>query len=138
MTIGIRLAALLGAIAVAAPAYGAAPAGGPAKIGRTKAGRQVLQTPAGMTLYVYDKDPVGRGQSNCTNTCAKSWPPFTPKSLATARRTSNAEWKLIARDDGSKQWSYKGRPLYTFYRDEAPGESRGKDFEGHQWRVAQP
>jgi len=33
--------------------------------------------------------------------------------MATATSKPMGDYTIIARDDGSKQWAYKGRPLYT-------------------------
>jgi predicted lipoprotein with Yx(FWY)xxD motif len=45
---------------------------------------------------------------------------------------------VIARDDGSKQWAYKGRPLYTWYRDKKPGNAERDGFNGNRWHIAWP
>jgi len=36
------------------------------------------------------------------------------------------------RDDGSKQWAYKGATGYTWYRDNAPGQAEGDGFNGNR------
>ena len=43
----------------------------------------------------------------------------------------------LARDDGSKQWAYKGKPLYTWVKDAKPGDRTGDGFN-NAWRVARP
>jgi len=43
---------------------------------------------------------------------------------------------VLRRADGSRQWCYRGAPLYGFARDEAPGETRGQDSGDGAWRVA--
>ncbi|MCO5089349.1 MAG: hypothetical protein M9883_21115 [Methylobacteriaceae bacterium] len=134
-----RLVASLGAaLALAGSAAVAASSDGPAQIGILSNNQRALQTPEGLTLYVYDKDPIGKGISNCFDTCVNSWPPFRPASAQAARGKSGGDWTVIARDDGSKQWAYKGRPLYRFYRDDKPGASNGAFFEGGQWSIAHP
>jgi hypothetical protein len=40
---------------------------------------------------------------------------------ADAGAADDGDWTVITRDDGSKQWAYKGKPLYT-YRVDAPGK----------------
>ena len=42
----------------------------------------------------------------------------------------------ITRDDGTKQWAYKGKPLYTFARDTKAGDATG-DGKG-PWHSAKP
>ena len=36
----------------------------------------VLATPAGATLYTYDKDAANSGKSTCNGPCAANWPPL--------------------------------------------------------------
>ena len=38
-------------------------------------------------------------------------------------------WHRIVRADGSKQWAFKGKPLYRFSGDEKPGETAGETLE---------
>jgi predicted lipoprotein with Yx(FWY)xxD motif len=81
-----------------------------------------------MTLYTFDKDAGGK--SACNGPCAGNWPPFTAGSDA----KSSGEWSIIARDDGSKQWAYKGKPLYLWSKDQKPGDMTGDGFNGI-WHV---
>ena len=43
----------------------------------------------------------------------------------------------VARDDGGKQWAYKGKPLYFWMDDKKPGDVEG-DNRGNVWHVALP
>src|SRR5205085_11715126 len=61
----------------------------------------------GMTLYIYDRDSATR--SACDEQCTVEWPPMH----AAANSEGTEGWTVINRDDGTKQWAYKGRPLYT-------------------------
>lgn len=90
----------------------------------------VLANPAGMTLYVWDKDTAGSGKSACNDKCAVNWPPFT----APADAKASGDYTVIARDDGAKQWAYKGRPLYLWIKDKAAGDTTG-DNVGNSWHV---
>jgi len=71
--------------------------------------------------------------SNCTGKCAKYWPPAT----ANAGAKATGELSLIARDDGSLQWTDKGMPLYRFAQDKKPGDLEGTNMNG-AWHVAMP
>ena len=73
----------------------------------------------GMTLYTFDKDTGGK--SVCTGDCAKNWPPLAAK----ASDKASGKWSIITRDDGSMQWAYDGKPLYTFMKDKKPGDMAG-------------
>jgi predicted lipoprotein with Yx(FWY)xxD motif len=95
--------------------------------------KSVLADPRGKTLNVFDKDKV-RGKSACNAHCAVAWPPL----LASTGAKTSGKWSLIAREDGSKQWAYKGKPLYTFHEwDVNPGDTKG-DGVGRRWHVARP
>lgn len=84
----------------------------------------------GMTLYTFDKD--GGGKSACNGPCAGNWPPLMAKDGDKA----SGDWSIIARDDGSKQWAYKSKPLYFWAKDQKAGDKTGDGFNG-VWRVAQ-
>ena len=88
---------------------------------------------AGMTLYTFDKDPAGTGKSVCNDKCAVNWPPLK----ASAGNASSGDWAVITRDDGSKQWAYKGKPLYLWIKDQKPGDRTG-DGVGKVWQLARP
>ena len=64
----------------------------------------------GMTLYTFDKDSGGK--SVCNDKCAQNWPPLAAETGAMA----SGDWSVITRDDGTQQWAYKGKPLYTSSR----------------------
>jgi predicted lipoprotein with Yx(FWY)xxD motif len=89
----------------------------------------VLVDERGMTLYVFAKD--GPGASNCNGKCATIWPPLLAPSDTSA---ASAEFSIVKRADGTKQWAFKGHPLYLFVRDTAPGQRNGNGFKG-LWRV---
>ncbi|BBA41289.1 MULTISPECIES: COG4315 family predicted lipoprotein [Burkholderia] len=84
-----------------------------------------------MTLYVFDRDAPGK--SACDRACATNWPP----ALADAYDKATGALSVVARDDGSKQWAYRGRPLYRWKLDHKPGDAGG-DGVGGMWHVARP
>jgi predicted lipoprotein with Yx(FWY)xxD motif len=86
----------------------------------------------GMTLYTFDKDAGGK--SACNGPCATNWPPL----MATADAKPMASWTVVTRDDGYKQWAYKGKPLYTWVKDTKPGDTTGDGFMNGVWHVAKP
>ncbi len=81
--------------------------------------RLVLADASGLTLYTYAADTPGK--STCTSDCAKDWPP----ALAPAKPVLFGAWSVITRDDGTKQWAYQGKPLYTSSKDVDPGSWYG-------------
>ncbi|PKO61528.1 MAG: hypothetical protein CVU24_08320 [Betaproteobacteria bacterium HGW-Betaproteobacteria-18] len=93
----------------------------------------VLVGPNGMTLYTFDKDAPGSGKSVCNGPCAANWPPLT----AAAGETASGDFSIITRDDGSKQWAVKGKPVYYWSKDNKPGDKTGDGFN-KVWQVAKP
>lgn len=94
----------------------------------------VLTDAKGMTLYTYDTDTTP-GKSVCNDKCAAAWPPLAADASAKPMK----DWAVITRDDGSKQWAWKGKPLYTFVRDKAPGDTTGNNVgpnDTHVWHCA--
>lgn len=85
----------------------------------------------GLTLYTFDKDAAGK--SNCNGQCAENWPPLK----ATSGEQASGKWSVVTRDDGSAQWAYDGKPLYTFKSDKKAGDVSG-DGKGDVWHVAKP
>ena len=66
------------------------------------------------------------GTKGCTGSCTENWKPVT----ASANAVSWGFWEVAARPDGSKQWAYKGSPLYTYV-----GDHKGGDIEGNNRHV---
>ena len=93
----------------------------------------VLVGANGMTLYTFDKDTAGSGKSVCNGPCATNWPPLA----AAAGASASGDWTVITRDDGSRQWAYKGRPLYFWAKDQKPGDRTGDGFN-KVWQLARP
>jgi len=122
MRIGNEIALLFVGLAIAGAALAQAPA---QKMGG------MLTNPAGMTLYTFDKDAGGK--SACNGPCAGNWPPL----MAMADAKASGDWTIITRYDGSKQWAYKGKPLYYFVMDKAAGDKLG-DGRGMVWHLAKP
>jgi predicted lipoprotein with Yx(FWY)xxD motif len=92
----------------------------------------VLTDHKGMTLYTFEKDKDGK--SACNAKCAENWPPLMAESAA----MPSGHWTVITRDDGSSQWAYDGKPLYTFVRDTKAGEMTGDGLMEGAWKVAKP
>lgn len=113
------------------PAFGSAMAASPAKTYETIKGA-TLTDERGMTLYTFGKD--SKGKSACNGKCAENWPPFAASNGA----QPEGNYTIVIRDDGSRQWAYKGRPLYTWIKDSKPGDITGDGFLDGAWNIAQP
>ena len=92
----------------------------------------VLTDAKGMTLYTWDKDKEAN-KSACEGNCIMNWPALA----AGGTDKDMGDWKVITRSDGSKQLAYKGKPLYYFAMDKAPGDQVGEG-KGMVWHVAKP
>ena len=111
--------------------YGSAPA--PAKVAAAPAMAGLplkfdkdgmLVTTKGLTVYTFDKDAAGSGKSVCNGDCAVKWPPV----LATAVDKPQGAYTIVVRDDGRRQWAYKGKPVYTWPEDQEPGDKYGDNY----------
>jgi predicted lipoprotein with Yx(FWY)xxD motif len=87
----------------------------------------LLHDAKGMSLYTFVRD-VEPGKSNCNGPCVEQWPPL----VASEGDHSNGDWTVLVREDGSRQWAYRGKPLYAYARDVSPGDSYG-DGVNEQW-----
>jgi predicted lipoprotein with Yx(FWY)xxD motif len=87
----------------------------------------VLADAAGRTVYIFDKDTVGK--SNCTDACLVKWPAFVAKPGAAAK----GEFGLIDAN-GARQWTVNGKPLYYFVGDAKAGDRNGNGMGG-VWHV---
>ena len=90
----------------------------------------MLVTTSGMTLYTFDKDAAGSGKSTCNGSCTALWPP----AMATADAKAEGDYSVVVRDDGTKQWAYKGKPVYTYSADKKAGDMTGDNFK-ELWHV---
>ena len=105
----------------------------PLKTEKSKTLGNYLVDPKGMTLYIFDKDKEA-GKSACNGGCANLWPPFAPEA---GQAKATEPLSIITRDDGTKQYAYKGKPLYYYDKDSKVGDTRG-DAVGKVWWVAKP
>ena len=101
----------------------------PATVAETAKGKALVDA-KGMTLYTFDKDTTGK--SACNGMCAQNWPPLMATGSA-----GGANWTVVTRDDGAKQWAYMGKPLYTWAKDGKPGDTTG-DGVNNTWHIAHP
>lgn len=96
---------------------------------------KVLADAKGFTLYTFDKDT--EGASNCNGECATLWPPVKAEASIVAEGVDKALVGSITRQDGSKQLTVAGKPVYNYAKDTAPCQSNGENVGG-VWFVAAP
>lgn len=111
-------------------------------IRRNNFGAPMLATTEGMSLYVRDRivgtntghnlrvgskgiGMVGRmlGTASCDAECAKTWKPLA----AAPDAQPQGFWEIATREDGSRQWIYRGFAVYSYAKDQKPGDMLGND-----------
>jgi predicted lipoprotein with Yx(FWY)xxD motif len=122
---GVAALALLaaGSALAAAPAAPASATAGDIPAGITLQGGRagtLFADARGRVLYVYDEDKGG--QPTCTADCAAAWPALT----APAGAAATGDFTVVDRADGTRQWAWKGKPLYLSAKDQRPGETAGE------------
>ena len=89
----------------------------------------------GMTLYIFKNDSPGK--SACAGPCVEKWPLYFREKVSAPAGVKPDAFATITREDGKKQTTYKGWPLYYFAGDKAPGDTLGQGM-GTVWFVANP
>jgi len=84
----------------------------------------MLVNAKGLAVYTFDKDVAGSGKSACNGVCAVKWPPVA----ASADDKPQGPYTIVVRDDGGRQWAYKGKPVYTWPEDQEPGDKYGDNY----------
>jgi predicted lipoprotein with Yx(FWY)xxD motif len=91
---------------------------------------RVLSTVDGKTLYAHEAETLAR--QTCLADCLKTWLPVPAPAASSGAGIDG--WSIVQRADGSKQWAYAGKPLYTFVGDARFGDLNGA-AEKH-WQAA--
>ncbi len=98
----------------------------------------VLVDERGLTLYMFARDSREPSTSNCYGTCAINWPPLLTTDRPVAGPGVRPELLgTITRADGTRQVTYNGWPLYYWFQDAQPGDTRGQNVGG-VWFVVRP
>ena len=124
------LVTLICLIAVAGPAAAAAPKlDHPGVVALSEDNGKFTYTsfPDVLPLYIFEGDE--RGKSKCDRVCAGVWPILGV--LESAKPAG--DWTIIQRDDGRRQWAYKGMPVYTFYDDRGYDAPKGEGLPFGWW-----
>ena len=66
---------------------------------------------------------IGTSMEGCDEQCRPHWHPF----VAPEGAQPSGFWEIATRDDGTRQWVYKGYALYTYDGDQKPGDLLGTD-----------
>jgi predicted lipoprotein with Yx(FWY)xxD motif len=128
------------ALAAATPNSTAGVIGAPTPVVRVvevASGSRILTDNHGKTLYILTDDVPGTGITNCTDACAVTWPPLTVIFGSTPQTPGLGPIGQFRRPDGLRQVLYRGRPLYLYSGDKAPGDTNGDGIDG-RWKAAVP
>lgn len=100
--------------------------------GNGELGSPFLTNRAGRTLYIFENDrpgAAGRAESACEEGCLQAWPawyaPADMSNLIVPSDLDPTDLEWFSRDDGSRQVTYHGWPLYYFAQDDLAGEVEG-------------
>ena len=99
----------------------------------------VLVDGQGRTVYQFANDK--NNMSTCTAACAVNWPYVpAPDSLPMSLPGVTGTLGTTTRDDGHRQLTVAGHPLYTFVGDSTPGQTNGQglNLNGGVWTVVSP
>lgn len=84
----------------------------------------------GRGVYTYDGDKVAN-QSDCFAQCRLLWPPVYADDEAKPKGSFSI---FVRKDDGKRQWAFKGKPLYRWVSDKKRGDAGGDGVAG-VWRL---
>ncbi|NGM11648.1 MULTISPECIES: COG4315 family predicted lipoprotein [Micromonospora] len=91
----------------------------------------------GYILYRFDRDTNDPPSSNCDGQCAEVWPPALTDGAPELKGVSDDDVGTITREDGTRQITLDGWPLYTYIGDKKPGAWKGQGVGG-TWFVVNP
>ena len=86
---------------------------------------KVLATSTGRTLYLDTADT--KNHSNCTGSCAMSWPPLKTNGKPVAGMGVR---KSLLGQTTKHQVTYNGHPLYRWTGDTKAGQTTGEGVNG--------
>ena len=89
----------------------------------------------GMTLYWFKKDSPGK--SACMGPCVEKWPIYFRETVKAGEGIKDEDFGTITREDGKKQSTFRGYPLYYWAGDKAKGDTSGQGVKD-VWYVIDP
>ena len=91
----------------------------------------VLTDFEGFTLYSLEGVAENDGQTCSGRGCETDWLPVPAPALA----LDVGDFSVAPRTDGSRQWAYRGRPLYRYRGDLLAGDAHGRAVD-ERWAMA--
>ncbi|MDQ1006826.1 putative lipoprotein with Yx(FWY)xxD motif [Streptomyces sp. V4I23] len=98
---------------------------------------KVVTDSAGFTLYRFDKDTAKPPKSNCDGDCAKAWPVVAAGGATAAPGVDPSLIGEVTREDGTKQLTIDGWPMYRYAKDTKAGDVNGQGVGG-TWYASAP
>ncbi|GAB3374385.1 hypothetical protein RMN56_03080 [Micromonospora halotolerans] len=98
---------------------------------------KVVTDQDGWVLYRFDKDSADPPQSNCVDKCAQVWPPALTDGNPQLQGVSDDKVSTVTRQDGTRQITIGGWPVYRYIGDKKPGQWKGQGVGG-TWFVVDP
>jgi predicted lipoprotein with Yx(FWY)xxD motif len=98
---------------------------------------KVVTDQDGWVLYRFDKDSADPPQSNCVDKCAQVWPPALTDGNPQLQGVSDDKVGTVTRQDGTRQITIGGWPVYRYIGDKKPGQWKGQGVGG-TWFVVDP
>ncbi|WP_200209222.1 hypothetical protein [Micromonospora coerulea] len=98
---------------------------------------QVVTDQDGWVLYRFDKDSADPPSSNCVDKCAQVWPPALTDGNPQLQGVSDDKVGTVTRQDGTRQITIGGWPVYRYIGDKKPGQWKGQGVGG-TWFVVDP
>jgi len=95
----------------------------------------ILTDSKGRTLYRFTKD--SENTSVCYDQCANTWPPLLEGATDATLDGFGGTVGAAVRNDGNRQVTYGGMPLYYYAPDANPGDTKGQGV-GNVWFVVAP
>ncbi|MFD5732146.1 SCO0930 family lipoprotein [Streptomyces sioyaensis] len=90
----------------------------------------VVTDSKGMTLYRFDKDTAKPPKSNCSGSCATTWPVVPADGAQAPAGIAKSALGSVTRADGTKQLTIGGWPAYRYAKDTKPGDTKGQGVGG--------
>lgn len=97
---------------------------------------EIVVDDEGMTVYMFDSDTQGAGESTCSGQCLDNWPPVTTEGSDVAVDGVTGDVSTIDGPEGATQVTLDGWPLYYFAGDSAPGDVTGQAVSDVWWVLA--
>ncbi|MEH0842011.1 hypothetical protein V6U81_06420 [Micromonospora sp. CPCC 205711] len=97
----------------------------------------VVMDQDGWILYRFDKDSADPPSSNCVDKCAQVWPPALTDGNPQLQGVSDDKVGTVTRQDGTRQITIGGWPVYRYIGDKKPGQWKGQGVGG-TWFVVDP